>query len=65
MTLTDTHTHIYMSDFDSDGGGEAAVRRALDAGVSRMVLPCVDLDSLPPMHRLFSQFPDNIRMAIG
>ena len=65
MTLTDTHTHIYMSDFDSDGGGEAAVRRALDAGVSRMVLPCVDFDSLPPMHRLFSRFPDNIRMAIG
>lgn len=65
MTLTDTHTHIYMPEFDSDGGGEAAVRRAIEAGVGRMIFPCVDASSLEPMRSLAAKFPDNIRMAIG
>lgn len=66
MMLTDTHTHIYMPDeFAADGGPDAAVRRAVDAGVERMILPCVDLSSLEPMESLAARYPDNIRMAIG
>lgn len=64
--LTDTHTHIYMPDeFAADGGPRAAVLRAMEAGVGRMILPCVDASSLEPMRTLAAQFPDNIRMAIG
>ena len=33
MRLFDTHTHLYLPEFDEDGGGDAAVRRAVDAGV--------------------------------
>lgn len=39
MALFDTHTHLYLSDFDADGGGEAAVARAVEAGVEAMLMP--------------------------
>jgi len=62
--MTDTHTHLYMPDAYADGCAEA-VTRAIAAGVSRMVFPCVNLDSLPAMRELHGQFPDNTRLAIG
>lgn len=62
--MTDTHTHIYMPDEFPDGAAEAA-RRALEAGVSRMVLPCVGLDSIGPMRELQARFPAAIRLALG
>ena len=46
MELFDTHTHLYLPDFDNDGGGEKAVGRAIEAGVTRMVFPNVDLASV-------------------
>lgn len=62
--MTDTHTHIYMPDAFPDGGVEAA-RRAIGAGVTRMVFPCVDMDSLAAMRDLHDKFHDNTRLALG
>ena len=62
--MTDTHTHIYMPDVFADGGIEAA-RRAFDAGVSRLVFPCVDMNSLPQLRALHEQFPSKTAIAIG
>lgn len=62
--MTDTHTHLYMPDAYEDGG-IAAVERAIDAGVARLVFPCVNPGSLADMRRLQSEFPDNISLAIG
>lgn len=62
--MTDTHTHLYMPDAFPDGGIEA-VENAIAAGVSRLIFPCVDIDSLKPMTTLRSRFPENIRLAIG
>lgn len=62
--MTDTHTHIYMTDAFPDGGVEA-VNRALEAGVSRMVFPCVTMDSLPSMRNLHQHFPNETRLGIG
>lgn len=61
--MTDTHTHIYM--FERDGEPSAAVERALAAGVGRMILPGVDLQSVVPMKHLASLFPDSLQMAMG
>lgn len=58
--LTDTHTHPYYCD-DS----ESFVQRAVAAGVDRMIMPNVDLDSLAPMKNLAAKFPENLRMAVG
>ena len=61
--MTDTHTHPYLEEFED--GGAAAVRRALAAGVTRMVLPNVDAASVAPMKALHDRFPDSTFMALG
>lgn len=56
MELIDTHAHLYAQQFDTDR--EAMVRRAIDAGVSRMYLPNIDLESAAPMLALAEAFPE-------
>lgn len=51
----DTHTHLYSSQFDEDR--DAAIQRALDAGVSKLLLPNVDLRSIEGMFALETKFP--------
>lgn len=63
MTLIDTHTHIYDPAFDLDR--EAAVQRALEAGVSMMLMPNVDVSTLQPMLETHELFPDCTRMMMG
>lgn len=63
--LIDTHTHLYLEDFAEDGHGEAAVHRALDAGVGKMVFPNVDLTTIEPMKVLAGKFPGVVSMAMG
>lgn len=63
--MIDTHTHLYLPVFESDSGSDATVRRAIDAGVDKMIFPNVDADTIEPMRRLSSRFAQNIRCAIG
>lgn len=65
MTLTDTHTHLYDPAFDADGGGSAAVDRAIAAGVERMIFPNVDAESIEPLEALAAQYPGRVFMAMG
>ena len=52
-------------DAGSIAGCVAAVHRAVDAGVSRMVLPNVDADSIAPMKALAAATPGVTYMAMG
>ena len=61
--MTDTHSHLYLSDFDADRA--QCMERAIAAGVTRLVLPNVDLDSIPRMRAMHALWPDNTRMAMG
>jgi TatD DNase family protein len=63
MHFTDTHSHIYLPEFEEDRA--TVVQRAFDAGVTHMILPNIDLSSIPQMKNLTSQYPDNFRMAMG
>lgn len=63
ITLTDTHTHLYLDDFAPEN--EATVRRAIDAGVNTLIFPNVDLNTIAPMKALHSVFPQNTFMAMG
>lgn len=65
MTLTDTHTHLYLEEFGDIGGQAASVKRALEAGVGNMIFPNVDLSTIKPMQDLASMFPGNVSMAMG
>lgn len=70
--MVDTHTHLYMPEFDVEGqfpdtmtGQCEAVDRALAAGVTMMILPNVDLASMPQMQALHALRPECTRMAAG
>ncbi len=63
--LIDTHTHLYLDDFAEDDLGEGAVRRAIEAGVEKMIFPNVDLSTIEPMKALASKFPGVVSMAMG
>lgn len=60
--IVDTHTHLYLPEFDVP---EAAVKRALDAGVGHMVFPNVDLTTVEPMLALHERFPSVTSVAMG
>jgi len=63
VRLFDTHTHLYLEEFDGDE--TSAVDRAIQAGVSRMMLPNVDLGTVDRLVRLHGRYPDNTIMAMG
>ena len=59
----DTHTHLYLEEFSPSP--QEVVTRAIDAGVTKMIFPNVDLSTINPMKELASLFPQNIFMAMG
>ncbi|MBD5291070.1 MAG: TatD family hydrolase [Bacteroides sp.] len=61
--MTDTHTHLYMEDYA--GEERDVVERALRAGVSLMVLPGVNMDSIGPILRMHEAFPEVTVPALG
>lgn len=61
--LVDTHTHLYLDEFASEKA--ETVKRAIDAGVGKMIFPNVDLSTIAPMKNLHAEFPDNTFMAMG
>lgn len=63
--MIDTHTHLYESTFDADGGGAAAIDRALAAGVGYFVMPNVDADTVAPLIALTKERPGIIFPAMG
>jgi len=63
MQFIDTHTHLYLNEFDSDR--EAAVNMAIAAGVGIMLLPNIDYTSWKPMLELCEQFPTNCYAMAG
>ncbi len=47
MTMIDTHTHLYLNHFDSDR--DTMIARAVESGVSKMLLPNIDNESYSSM----------------
>lgn len=63
MILTDTHTHLYASEFDVDR--TQIIERAITLGVSRYFLPNIDSESIVPLFNLVKQFPKNCFPMMG
>lgn len=63
--MIDTHTHLYEEAFDADGGGTAAIDRALGAGVAHMVMPNVDRTTVERLNALHALRPDVTSVAMG
>ena len=54
MYFVDTHTHIFLEEFDSDV--HEVVQRAKEAGINRLYLPNIDVDSLERLHALNDRY---------
>jgi TatD DNase family protein len=63
VTLTDTHTHLFAEEFDSDR--KEVVQRAILAGVNKLFLPNIDSSSIAAMFALEKQFPENCFPMMG
>ncbi len=61
--MIDTHSHLFTTQFDSDR--EEVLRRAEEAGVEKIVLPNIDLDTVPSMMELYLQHPDLCYPTMG
>lgn len=61
--MIDTHTHIYVNDFDLDI--KDVMARAELIGVTQMILPNINVESIQQMKSLHESFPNKLLMAIG
>ncbi len=55
ITLTDTHTHLYATEFDTDR--DVVINSALKIGVNKFYLPNVDSRSIESMLKLEAAYP--------
>ena len=63
MILTDTHTHLYSSQFQEDRN--EMIQRAIAVGVSRFFIPAIDSSYTQKMYDLEAQFPENVFLMMG
>ena len=61
--MIDTHTHLYLEDFTQDIND--VISRAIDSGVSKMLLPSVDSKSTKDLTALCEQYPQHCFPMIG
>ena len=63
MILTDTHTHLYLPEFDTDR--DAMLKRAIDKGVQRFFLPGIDSRTIESMLALEKAYPEHCHAMMG
>jgi TatD DNase family protein len=63
MEFIDTHSHLYIADFDKDR--DEVIKESLDNQVSRILLPNIDLNSLQPLLDVCRIYPQICYPMIG
>ncbi len=63
MNLIDTHTHLFASQFADDR--IQVVKNAMELGVSRFMLPNIDVDTIGAMNELHKAFPQHCLPMMG
>jgi TatD DNase family protein len=63
MQLIDTHTHIYLPEFDADR--DEAVAKAVQSGVVKLLMPNIDIDSACQMLSVQNRYPGICYPMIG
>lgn len=63
VEFIDTHTHIFLPQFEEDR--EEMIKRAIDRGVSTMLLPNIDKNTVLDMNELASKYPKNLFPMMG
>lgn len=63
MQFIDTHTHLYLDNFDTDIN--EVVQRAIDSNITKMFCPNVDISSIERLNNLSEKFPNNCFPLMG
>ena len=63
MNLIDTHVHIYSEEYDADRS--EMVERAVNAGVSKFVIPAIDSEVTAKMYALEREYPEKVYLMMG
>lgn len=63
MKLVDTHTHLYLEQFDQDR--EKVITAALERGVQKMLLPNIDSSSIEGLKDLSEKYPEHCFPMMG
>ena len=61
--IIDTHTHIFVSEFDADR--DAVIERAQFEGVEKFVLPNIDSTSISALKKTVADYPDDMLPLMG
>lgn len=61
--MIDTHSHIYLQDFDEDR--EEVLARAMNNGVQKVLLPNIDTESVSALLSTHSHFPEHTAIMMG
>ncbi len=54
MQLIDTHTHLYLPEFDADR--DEVIARAVDNGITKLLLPNIDMQSVDRMFSVVDRY---------
>ncbi len=61
--MIDTHTHLYLPEFDQDIDG--VIERAVALGVQEFYLPAIDSSTTPAMYALEKRYPERMHLMMG
>ena len=56
--IIDTHSHLFVEEFDEDRA--EVMSRAREAGVQRILMPNIDLGTVEPMLRVCAEYPESL-----
>lgn len=63
MMLIDTHTHLYLKQFDEDR--KEVIEKALEQNIQRFYLPNIDSSTIKPLKKLAIQYPEYCYPMMG
>jgi TatD DNase family protein len=63
MFLIDTHTHLFVKEFDNDR--DKVISDALDSGISKMILPGINSSYIELQNSLAKAYPNHCYIAVG
>jgi len=63
MNLIDTHSHLYLPDFDEDRA--EMMDRANQSGVQKVILPNINSESIAQIQKMRREFPKQTLAAMG
>jgi len=63
VNIIDTHTHLYLKQFNEDI--DLVINRSKEIGVKKFIFPAIDSSHFDSMHSLKNKYPDDIYLMSG